>query len=71
MLVDDEDSEEDSDFGTDQGGSGSDDDDESGEDEQEGSDEDMIDEGVDKEELKHLQKGVEIIDKKRRRRGDK
>jgi len=30
----------------------------------------MIDEGVDKEELKHLQKGVEIIDKKRRR-GDK
>ena len=35
-----------------------------------GSDADMIDEGVDKEELKHLQKGVELKEG-RRRRGDK
>ena len=63
-------SEDDGDFTEGGQGSGSDDDDESGEEDQDGSDEDMIDEDIDKEELKHLQKGVELKEG-RRRRGDK
>ena len=51
------------------GGSGGSDDDESGEDEEGSeSDMDMIDESVDKEELKNLQKGVEITEGRRKRK---
>lgn len=64
-----DDESDDEDF-NDDGSGGSDD--ESGEDEEGSeSDMDMIDESVDKEELKNLQKGVQLTDGKRKRNQDK
>lgn len=63
-----DDESDDEDFTEKDGGSGGSDNDESGDDEEGSeSDMDMIDESVDKEELKNLQKGVEITDGKRKR----
>ena len=68
MMAEYDDESDDEDFTEKDGGSGGSDDDESGEEEGSESDMDMIDESVDKEELKNLQKGVEITDGKRKRR---